>query len=637
MARTRHIVLFLLAPFICGAQSTLTDTVVRLPVINISSSRVQLFTTGLSIQKIDSLAVSENPGASLSEIISNSSPSYIKSYGLGGISTISIRGTSANQTGILWNGLKLSPPNLGYVDLSLIQGDFFRDVNILYGGTSPMYGSGMIGGSIHLDNVPVFTRTCQADLAGSYGSFNTYDLRSKAIIAGKHFFSSTGLAFRGAQNNFQYQNLNNETVRMMNAVDLRNSLVQDLAFRIDGNQYLQASLWYSYADREIAPTSTQESSNAYQVDRSVRTMMRWTGAYPRSSFEVKAGYFNEYMNFTDPSSDIHSLILTKTYTGAFESEYRISGKPRIFAGAGYTYDEADVGAYQGIKSQQNLSIYGSYLQPVPGIRWQVSVSLRNELQTGYQVPFLFSIGLEGPIYRTIEGKINFSRNFRAPTMNERYWLPGGNPDLLPETSWNQEAGISFKPSTEKLKGELRITAFSSIVDHWILWVPGTSYWSVENVQKVWARGLETFVEFNLGFSRIRLMLSASYVYTLSTNEQKLGNLDASYKKQLIYTPLNKFSLRANALFNGFTAMIRTNYTGIVYTSKDDLESLPGYTLLDAGFGKEFRVKDLKIAVQFNMNNILNTFYQVVPYRPMPGRNFMISANFKYDRKNAKKD
>ena len=34
-----------------------------------------------------------------------------------------------------------------------------------------------------------------------------------------------------------------------------------------------------------------------------------------------------------------------------------------------------------------------------------------------------------------------ARSYRAPTLNERYWVPGGNPALLPEAGWGSEAGL----------------------------------------------------------------------------------------------------------------------------------------------------------------------------------------------------
>ena len=57
---------------------------------------------------------------------------------------------------------------------------------------------------------------------------------------------------------------------------------------------------------------------------------------------------------------------------------------------------------------------------------------------------LFYIQLvQQAIWSYISGRVNFSRNFRAPTLNERYWQPGGNPDLEPEESYNIEAGITL--------------------------------------------------------------------------------------------------------------------------------------------------------------------------------------------------
>jgi iron complex outermembrane receptor protein len=43
----------------------------------------------------------------------------------------------------------------------------------------------------------------------------------------------------------------------------------------------------------------------------------------------------------------------------------------------------------------------------------------------------------------IVAKASVSRNYRFPTLNDLYFLPGGNPDLKKESGWTYDAGLSF--------------------------------------------------------------------------------------------------------------------------------------------------------------------------------------------------
>ena len=62
------------------------------------------------IIKIERIAAHETEN--LADILSKETPIYIKSYGPGSLSTISIRGAGASHTQLYWNGIAINPPLL---------------------------------------------------------------------------------------------------------------------------------------------------------------------------------------------------------------------------------------------------------------------------------------------------------------------------------------------------------------------------------------------------------------------------------------------------------------------------------------------------------------------------------------------
>ena len=387
-----------------------------------------------------------------------------------------------------------------------------------------------------------------------------------------------------------------------------------------------ASAWFHYADRDIPPTLTEDESKAVQVDRSWRTMLLWKDYNHRNILEAKLAYFNEYTLYDDPLALVYSTIHSQSVAGSFESTWEIGTNSAVFAGSQYTYEYAVLDYYDHPEDQENIALYASFRQNIPRLKWQASLSGRQEFLTDYRSPFLFSAGAEGKIWRFISGRLNVSRNFRAPSLNDRYWQPGGNPDLEPEESWNEEVGISVENNFPSSDVKLSTTAFNSRVENWILWLPGNSYWSVENAQEVWSRGFEINGCQSVSSGIFDLYFAESYTFSKSTNEKKLFDLDASYKKQLIYTPLHRFVIKAGAVMKGYGLLLKGNFTGEVYTSKDNLESLPPFFLLDAIVSKSFMIKKAyPLSIQLNMNNILNNDYQSIPYRPMPGFNFLVTV------------
>jgi vitamin B12 transporter len=610
------------------AQDMAPDTILSLDDVTILSSRINRFAVGQKVLTLDSLTRSEFPAGTLAELVTGSTSAYIRNYGQGTLSTLSFRGTSANHTGLLWNGIRLAPPNIGYLDLSLVQDSYFNDISVLYGGASPMFGSGSIGGGIHLENHPVFEKSgFDAGIGISGGSFGMMAVEAKGSIYRQKFYSRTAFTLVNATNDFPYTSLNGETEKLSNAAIFKSGFIQDVAFQLTDKQYIMASTWFQYADREIPPTMTEDISGACQMDRSWRTMVLWKDYHENNILEAKLAYFNEFTRYSDPYSSIYSTIQSQSMVGSFETTWEIGKNSAVLAGSQFTYEYADLDYYEHPQSQENLAVFASYRLNFPSIKWQASLNGRQEFLTDYQSPFLFSAGLEGKIWRFISARLNASRNFRAPTLNERFWQPGGNPGLNPEESWNEEAGISIEYESSSSLIKFSVTAFNSNVDNWILWLPmdGSNLWSVVNAQEVWSRGIEISGNQSLTPGLVSFFFAESYSYTKSTNEKKLFDLDASYKKQLIYTPLHRFVIKSGAIFHGFTLSLNGNFTSEVYSTKDNVGSIPPYFLMDAIVSKSFKIKhQTPFIIQFNMNNILNSDYQAIPYRPMPGFNFMLT-------------
>ena len=608
------------------AQDMAPDTILNLNDVTIYSSRINRFAKGQAILTLDSLTRTEYPAGSIAELITGFTSSYIRNYGQGTLSTLSFRGTSANHAGLLWNGIRISPPNIGYIDLSLVQGSFFNNISILYGGASPMFGSGSIGGGIHLESRPVFEKSgADLRLSLSAGSFGTIALEGNGTVFMNKIYSRTAFSLLNTANDFSYKNLLGKEEHLPHASIFKGGFIQDIAFRLPKDQYIMASVWFQYAGRDIPPTLTEENSEAVQVDHSWRTMILWKDYNQRNNLEAKLAYFNEFTLYDDPLASVYSTIQSQSVAGSFESTWEVFKHSVIFAGTQFTYEYADLDYYDHPRNQENIAVFASYRQNFPSLKWHVVLNGRQEFLTKYHSPFLFSTGTEGKIWRFISGRLNVSRNFRTPTFNERFWQPGGNPDLKPEESWNEEAGISLENQFSSLEIKFNVTAFNSLIENWILWLPGGSFWSVENAQEVWSRGFEISGNQLISLDAVSLFLAESYSYTKSTNEKKLFDLDASYKKQLIYTPLHRLILKSGAVYKGFNLTVKGNYTGEIFSSKDNSTSLPAYFLLDAVLSKSFKIKNsFPLTIQLNLNNVLNADYQAIPYRPMPGVNFLVT-------------
>ena len=206
---------------------------------------------------------------------------------------------------------------------------------------------------------------------------------------------------------------------------------------------------------------------------------------------------------------------------------------------------------------------------------------------------------------------SYATNYRLPTFNDLYWEPGGNTDLIPETSKTAEVGISYHTSLYSLNA----TSFIIQSKNLIQWQPITSdVWEPINIQSAKNYGLELSAVLKKTINRHILNLKAQYDFVKAIDE----NLD----KQLIYVPNHKGNVIFTYQIAKWNFGYNYQYTGKVYTTTSNSQTLDAYNLSSLFFKRQL-FKD-KIIVALNINNIFNEKYQSVAYRPMPNRNFTLN-------------
>jgi vitamin B12 transporter len=170
----------------------------------LASSRA--FAVGTNIQRIPQESMDRIKSMSLSDLLKEQASVYIKEYGRGMASYVSVRGTSSSHTSIAWNGMSLSVPTLGQANLSQIPLYFFDRMDLHIGGSGMLYGDGSIGGSIQLSTLPLWEKGVSGDLLFSGGSFSTlYGAGTLRYSNGKTE-SRSSLFYTSAKNDFMFAN-----------------------------------------------------------------------------------------------------------------------------------------------------------------------------------------------------------------------------------------------------------------------------------------------------------------------------------------------------------------------------------------------------------------------------------------------
>jgi hypothetical protein len=160
------------------------DTI-KLKSITVSAKHIE--ETHFSTYRIPKIVMEAQKERSLGEMLQKVAPIYLKDYGPGNTSTITLRGTNAAQTQIYWNGVPINAAGTGQTDFSTIPVMSGDEILILPGLVSLEKGSGGLGGSIEINNNPRWNENNRCEANIETGSFGYQSYGGKAAIRYKLF------------------------------------------------------------------------------------------------------------------------------------------------------------------------------------------------------------------------------------------------------------------------------------------------------------------------------------------------------------------------------------------------------------------------------------------------------------------
>ena len=623
------------------AQDMFIDDTVNISAVTVTAP-APVRHSAYSVTKIDSVTLMRYQEDDLATLLKSVSSIPVKRYGINGLASVSMRGLPGNHTLVTWNGLSVTAPGPGQIDLAIIPVFAASSVLITSGGSDLQDITGSIGGKIDLLSEPSFRGGTEGSLTLSAGSFGEY--ASSLILRSGNEKVSANLNLWGskAENDFLFayhsSSDGSEMATRTNSASASGGVMTDLAFRFTGST-LTAHFWYNDTDRDLpGPVTTeQQDYGETQRDRSVRSVIKYSASPGRLTTEITAGesydinlYNNEAFGIAgDNRSEIYML---KTCLG-----YRINDKADVLFIAGDEYQRARALSYETtyVRNVFSSSLAGRY-NPVKRLR--LILQARQTIVTGTHTMPEFTAGatylLSGNGKHIIKASV--SQNSKLACLNDLYWVPGGNPDLMPERSAGGEAGYSFLTvASSGLRNSVDITLHASRVKDLIQWVPGeTGLWSAENVSSVNVTGIEGRAGTEIPVNDGNINAYINYYFTRSVVASSDLPDDPDLGKQLIYTPLHLLNINMNAGWRFVRAGITAAYESMRYTTSDNSEWLPDSFLADANLGTVLKIRKSLMTFDLKVNNIFNTSSESVQYYPMPLRTYTLKIRLTFSGRNS---
>ncbi len=669
MKKPTALLLGLLAALPLAAQNDWTKRTHPIAGVTVVGQR-PIKETGVQRTRFDSVALKENIALSMADVLTFNSPIFVKDYGRATLSTVAFRGTSPSHTQVTWNGMRISNPMLGMTDFSMIPSYFVDDASLLHGTSSVNETGGGLGGAVKLATKPISTRGFGLQYVQGIGSFRTFDEFLRLTYGNDRWQFSTRAVCSSSANDYKYRNRDKKE----NIYDADKNIVgsyypiernrsgafrdlhvlQEVYCNTGRGDRFGLNAWYIRSNRELPMLSTDYATDLRfenrQREETFRGIVSWDHLRRNWKVAAKAGYIHTWMAY-DYRRDVGNgtmMPMTRsrsridTFYGQADGEYSIGGK-WLFTASLSVYQHLVRSADKNIITQEgNKAIVGydkgrielsgslsAKWRPVE--RFGVSVVLREELFGTEWTPLIPALFLDGVLSErgNVVAKASISRNFRFPTLNDLYFLPGGNPDLRRESGWTYDAGISFavgKAERYKLSGSA--TWFDSHVDDWIIWLPTTKgFFSPRNLKKVHACGVELQANLSVALARDwRLDLDGTYSWTPSVNEgAPTTPADRSVGKQLPYVPEHSATATGRLSWRRWSLHYKWCWYSRRYTMSSNDHTLTGhlppYYMNNLTLEKGFSLRWADLSLKGAVNNLFDEEYLSVLARPMPGIHF----------------
>ena len=638
---------------------------------------------GVERTTFDSVTLKENIALSIADVLTFNSPLFVKQYGRATLSTVSFRGTGPSHTQVTWNGMRINNPMLGMTDFSMIPSYFIDDASLLHGTSSVNEAGGALGGVVKLSTAPAAADGFGLQYIQGIGMYRTFDEFLRLTWGDEHWQVSTRAVYQSSRNDYKYrnrdkkENIYDEEMNIVGSyypVERNKSgafddvhVLQEIYYNTGRGDRFGLNAWYINSNRELPLLTTDYADDTRfenrQREHTLRSVLSWDRLRRDWKVGAKAGYIHTWMAYDyrrDPGNGIMTSMTRSrsridTFYGQAAGEYAV-GDEWLFTADIALHQHFVRSADKNIVLQQGDKAIVGYdqgrveIDAAVSAKWRpaerlgLSAVLREQLYgtKWATVPALFADYLLSKRGNVV-AKASVSRNFRFPTLNDLYFLPGGNPDLKNETGVQYEAGLSFavgRDAIYTLSGSA--SWYDQRIDDWILWLPTTKgFFSPVNIKEVHAYGVEVRADLSVMLARgLKLDLDGTFSWSPSINVgEPMSPADQSVGKQLPYEPEFSGTATGRLAWRSWGLLWQFCYYSERYTMSSNDITLTGrltpYVMNNLSLEKGFAFRRADLSLKATINNLFNEEYLSVLSRPMPRMNceFFVNVKPKWGKKN----
>ena len=598
----------------------------ELPEVTVSAAGLNESTTDPPVF-IETIDMREFAGRMVSteEVLRQAAGVNVRSFGgLGAYSTVSIRGSGADQVVVLVDGVRMNPAVGGGVDLSSIPPSQIERIEVIRGGDSAFFGEGAIGGVVNI--ITKQARGAATSTAAiTYGSFNTWQMAASHSGGGAQLHYLASGSYLHTDGTYRFENDNGTTldksddftdVRVNNELDARNVLLR-LNYAPAPTTDLAVTNDFYSSDSGVPGLITFPSPHVHQkLLRNISSAGLALTDLGTTGFSARTRFANRYE--------------WSRYRDGYGEQ---TGVPFVSDRQEYEPEVAETLQYRW-GTHQLWTLDGDYRRTMlrdPDFRDPsrdtIAASLGDQVMLWKELVTLVGVirldsvsdageqwspkaGLALKPWPWLTAKGNIGRSFRAPSFSELYFEQGlvqGNTDLKPERATYYDAGLQLAQPWIFVEG----TYFRSNVRDLIEYVLVSGFrYEPFNIGRARLEGTEWSLRF---MPADYFTLSGSYTLTYAIDETGQPNRNGN---QIPGRPRHTGFGRAEGAFDIFHPFVEFNYVGGNYITEANTKLLPEREIWNAGM---IMTPAPQVKIGYEVKNVLDSPVVDVRGFPLPGR------------------
>jgi outer membrane cobalamin receptor len=531
------------------------------------------------------------------------------------LSSLRVNGSSAAQTALVWNDLKLNNSLNGQVDLVLLPAAVMR-MDVVNLGSS-FFGSNSMAGALLLNHA-TFDSSFLVDLNyGSFGNKNVNLNKSIETRMAKHRFSVSG---HHSMNDYSYTSLRTsiDDKKLENAEARMFHFLYSNEIKLSNRLKLISNTWFLKSNRQLPPSALSVNDSARQLDESWRAQLRIQYAYLKWKVSLNNAISIDNLNYINPASDLNVNYKTIQHTSRIDADYKWNN---LITVSGSYFYETQHSQIELLKQITNQGAFTKINLMRNGYLLSASSSL-NQYSLGYTA--LNHNITANKKYKLWQFGFLYGTSFRPPTMNDLYWPVGGNEALLPEKGLRYQMTIKrfvYRSSKGfiKVEGVLNTMKFTDQ----IVWRPtvNPNIWAPSNINKTYHfnQKIKIIGEWAIGKVKNRINLNYNHLMVNST-----GYLNTDL--QLMLTPEHYAGAVLESAIEKNAFQLSGQFQGKSFINDANTAYIPAFLILNAKYFRSTQNQKLKCYI--GLNNLTNRSYEMVYRRPLPRINYTLGITLK---------